>query len=176
MAKLIVLMGPTGAGKSVQGDLLAKQLGGVHLSSGNLLRQDPRAAALIADGRLAPAAEVERIVGEAIDAIPADQPIILDGFPRTMSNVTWLDEQLPGHRRELTALVLIELDLATSMQRLGLRGRADDADHAVQEKWDEYATKTQPVIEHYEQLGLLKRIDGRGSIEQVQVLLQAAVS
>ena len=176
MAKLIVLMGPTGAGKSVQGDQLAANLSGVHLSSGNLLRQDPKIAALIADGSLAPAEEVERIVGEAVDAVPAEQPIILDGFPRTMSNVRWLDEELPAHKRDLTAVVLIELDLATSMKRLGLRDRADDAPAAVQAKWDEYVSKTQPVIEHYEQLGLLRRIDGRGSIEEVRELLQAAVS
>jgi len=73
MAELIVLMGPTGAGKSVQGDLLASEMGGVHLSSGNLLRQNPHAAALLADGRLAPAEEVEAIVGKAVDAIPPGQ-------------------------------------------------------------------------------------------------------
>jgi adenylate kinase len=172
MAKLIVLMGPTGAGKSVQGDLLAQDLGGVHLSSGNLLRQDPKAAALIADGKLAPAAEVERIVAEAVDAVPAEQPIILDGFPRTMSNVAWMDKELPGHDRELTAVVLIELDLETSMQRLGLRARFDDAPEAVKEKWDEYANKTRPVIEHYERLGILKRIDGRGDVETVHGLIR----
>ena len=176
MAELIVLMGPTGAGKSVQGDLLAQELGGVHLSSGNLLRDDPVAAAMIADGKLAPAAEVERIVGEALDVISEAQPVILDGFPRTMSNLRWMSEQLPAHNREVKAVVLIDLDLETSQKRLGLRDRADDAPAAVQEKWDEYATKTRPVIEHYEQLGLLKRIDGRGSVEQVQQLIRGAMS
>lgn len=174
MAKLIVLMGPTGAGKSVQGDLLAQDLGGVHLSSGNLLRQDPKAAAMIADGKLAPAHEVERIVSQAVDAVPAEQPIILDGFPRTMSNVRWMDEQLPAHNRTVDAVILIELDLATVLQRLGVRGRADDTPEAVQEKLDEFNKKTRPVIEHYEALGVLRRVDGRGSIEQVQELVKAA--
>jgi adenylate kinase len=176
MAKLIVLMGPTGAGKSVQGDLLAQELNGVHLSSGNLLRQDPKAAAMIADGKLAPAAEVERIVAEAVDAVPADQPIILDGFPRTMSNVKWMDDQLPAHQRDVTAVILIELDLETSMKRLGLRDRADDAPEAVKEKWDEYANKTKPVVEHYEALGVLKRVDGRGTVEEVHALISDALA
>ena len=174
MAELIVLMGPTGAGKSVQGDLLASELGGVHLSSGNLLRQDPKAAAMIADGKLAPAAEVERIVGEALDAIPETQPVILDGFPRTVSNLEWMTEKLPQHNRKVKAVVLIELDLETSMQRLGLRDRADDAPEAVKAKWDEYVTKTQPVIDHYQRLGLLKRVDGRGTVEVVQGLVKDA--
>lgn len=176
MAELIVLMGPTGAGKSVQGDLLAQDLGGVHLSSGNLLREDPKAAAMIADGKLAPAAEVERIVGEAIDAVPRSQPIIFDGFPRTMSNVEWMTRELPAHQRELSKVVLIDLDFATVMKRLDLRHRADDAPEAVQAKWDEYMTKTRPVIEHYEKLDLLERIDGRGDVESVRALVKAAVS
>lgn len=175
MASLIVLMGPTGAGKSVQGDLLAKELGGVHLSSGNLLREDPQAAAMIADGKLAPAAEVERIVGDAVDAISAEQPIILDGFPRTISNVRWMDEQLPAHDRTVDAVILIELDLDTVMQRLGSRGRADDTPQAVQEKLDEFNEKTRPVIEHYEGLGVLKRVDGRGTPAEVQALVKAAI-
>lgn len=176
MAELIVLMGPTGAGKSVQGDLLAQDLNGVHLSSGNLLRQDPKIAEIIASGQLAPAEEVERIVSEAIDAIDPAQPIIFDGFPRTMSNVKWMDEELPKHQRELKAVVLIELDLETIKQRLGLRDRADDSPEAVQAKWDQYLEKTRPVVEHYEQLGVLKRVDGRGSIEQVRELVRAAIA
>lgn len=176
MADLIVLMGPTGAGKSVQGDLLAKDLNGVHLSSGNLLRQDPRIAEIIAGGQLAPAEEVERIVSEAIDAIDSSQPIIFDGFPRTMSNVTWMDDELPKHQRALRAVVLIELDFETIKERLGLRDRADDSPEAVQAKWDQYHEKTRPVVEHYEQLGLLKRVDGRGSIDDVRELVRAAVA
>jgi len=176
MAELIALMGPTGAGKSVQGDLLADDLSGVHLSSGNLLREDPHVAAMLADGRLAPAGEVEAIVGKAVDAVPLETPIILHGFPRTMSNVRWLDEELPLHHRTLRAVVLIELDPETILKRLGLRGRADDAPEAVQEKWDLYHTKTRPVIEHYDKMGLVRRVDGRGTIEEVRALVRAAIS
>src|SRR3954468_2073165 len=111
MADLIVLMGPTGAGKSVQGDLLAKDLNGVHLSSGNLLRQDLHAAAMLVSGKLMAAHEVERVVGEAIAKVPEEQPIILDGTPRTMSNVHWIKRNLPHYNRILKRVVLIELDL-----------------------------------------------------------------
>lgn len=176
MASLIVLIGPTGAGKSVQGDLLAQELDGVHLSSGDLLRRDVAAAAAIADGKLAPAEHVERIVGEAVAAIPADHPIIMDGVTRTMSNVRWLEGKLTEWGRELQCVVLIELDLETSMKRLGLRHRADDAPEAVKEKWDEYTAKTQPVVDYYDSLGLLRRIDGRGSVDEVQRLMRNAIS
>jgi adenylate kinase len=175
VGKLIVLMGPTGAGKSVQGDVLAEYAHGKHLSSGKLLRKDAHAAALLVDGRLAPAEEVERVVGEAISTIDNDTLIILDGTPRTEHNVAWLDANLPKFDRKLVAVVLIELDIETSMKRLGLRGRADDAPHAVREKWQLFDEVTRPVVEYYEKLGLLKRVDGRGSIEQVHELMKEAL-
>jgi adenylate kinase len=175
MGKLIVLMGPTGAGKSVQGDLLAEYTHGQHLSSGKLLRKDAHAAALLVDGRLAPAEEVERVVGEAIAQIDDGTPVILDGTPRTEHNVEWLDANLSKFGRKLVAVVLIELDIETSMKRLGLRGRADDAPHAVREKWQLFDDVTRPVASHYEQLGLLKRVDGRGSIEEVHELMKKAL-
>lgn len=176
MARLIVLMGPTGAGKSVQGDLLAQDLQGVHLSSGNLLRQDPVAAKLIEDGRLAPASEVERIVGEAIKRVPADQPVILDGFPRTDSNVQWMDRELPRLGREVTDVILIELDVATCIARLNKRERADDSPEAVKEKLDAYMKSTRPVVDHYSGQGMLKRVDGRGSIDEVKALVRSVIS
>ncbi|HEY2003935.1 MAG TPA: nucleoside monophosphate kinase [Candidatus Saccharimonadia bacterium] len=176
MGALIVLMGPTGAGKSVQGDLLSADLGGAHLSSGKLLRADAHAAAKLVDGRLAPADEVQRVVGEAMAKIPQDRLVVLDGTPRTDSDVHWLDENLPKLGRELSCVVLIELDIETSMKRLGLRGREDDAPEAVREKWQLFEDVTGPVVEHYRQLGLLVRVDGRGSIEEVHKLMKTAVS
>lgn len=176
MASLIILMGPTGAGKSVQGDLLAQDLQGLHLSSGNLLRQDPVAARMIANGKLAPAHEVERIVEEAIQQVPEDQTIILDGFPRTTSNLKWMDEELPKLRRTVADVILIELDVETCIARLNKRDRADDSPEAVREKLDAYAKSTQPVVEHYEALGMLKRVDGRGAVDEVRDLVRAAIS
>ena len=176
MGQLIVLMGPTGAGKSSQGDVLAAALGGTHLSSGKILRDDPTTAGLLTGGALAPAAEVERVVGEALDRVPQDHPVILDGFPRTMSNVEWLENHLAEHSRKLVRVIFLDLDFETSMQRLGLRDRSDDAPEAVEKKWREFAEKTKPVIEHYEQLGLLKHVDGRGTMEEVQQLIRAALA
>jgi len=176
MAKLIILMGPTGAGKSVQGDFLAQDLNGVHLSSGNLLRQDPEAAKMIANGKLAPAHEVERIVGEAIAKVPEDQAIILDGFPRTISNLEWMDRELPAMHRTVTDVILLELDVATCIARLNLRERADDSPEAVQEKLEAYKVSTKPVLDHYESTGVIKHVDGRGTPDEVRALVKAALS
>lgn len=176
MGALIVLMGPTGAGKSVQGELLAADFGGTHLSSGKLLREDPQAAAKLADGRLAPAEEVHRVVGAAMAKVPQDRPVVLDGTPRREADVKWLEEILPKLHRELKCVVLIDLDIETSLQRLGLRGRVDDAPEAVREKWRLFEEVTGPVLRHYRKLGLLVTVDGRGSIEKVHHKMHAAVA
>ena len=175
MGRLIVLMGPTGAGKSVQGDKLAERIGGVHLSSGKLLRRDAHAAALLVDGRLAPAEEVERVVGEAMAAVPDDVPVVLDGTPRTQSNVRWMETNLPRLNRTLEQVVLIELDLATSLERLSLRARADDTPQAVREKFELFDSLTLPVVEHYRELGLVISVDGRGTITEVHELITQAL-
>ncbi len=176
MGELIVLMGPTGAGKSVQGDILAKDLGGVHLSSGNLLRQDPRTAEKLVSGMLMPESEIERVVGAAIAAVPQDQPIVLDGTPRTVDQIHWLDGELRRDGRELKRVIMVDLGLDTIMQRLRLRDRADDAPQVIEVKWNEFQTKTKPVVEAYRETGLLRVIDGSGSVEQVAELVKAALA
>jgi adenylate kinase len=175
MGDLIVLIGPTGAGKTVQGDLLAQKFNYVHFSSGRLLRQDPHSAAMLVDGRLAPAEEVERVIGEAIDKVPEGTTIVLDGFPRTMSNVHWLQDQLGEHHRRLKCAIVIDIDKETSFERLDLRDRADDAPQAVEEKWKIYNTIVREVIDHYAKEGLLVRIDGHGTIEQVHARIMDAL-
>ncbi len=175
MGALILLMGPTGAGKSTQGDMLARDMGGVHLSSGTLLRQDPRVAATLNNGQLTPAAEVERVIGEAIDGVPEDRPLILDGFPRTMSNVEWIERELESHHRKVTKVLLLELDIETSLARLSARDRMDDAPDVIRKKYEIFAHTTQAVVDYYDRVGLLVRVDGRRSPEEVYSDVKAAV-
>lgn len=175
MGDLIVLMGPTGAGKSVQGDLLAQSHGWVHLSSGKLLRADSQAQAAMVEGKLAPPDEVHRVVGEAMARVPESTPVVLDGTPRTQYDIDWMSDNLAGYHRELKVVLLIELDIETSMKRLGLRGRSDDAPDAVKEKWKLFEEVTGPIIEYYRRLGLLRTVDGRGSIEEVHKEIEAAL-
>jgi adenylate kinase len=169
-------MGPTGAGKSVQGDLLAQAHGWVHLSSGKLLRADELAQATMRKGKLAAPEVVHRVVGEAMAKVPESITVVLDGTPRTQYDIDWLDHNLSKFHRELRLVLLIELDIETSMKRLGLRGRLDDAPTAVREKWKLFDDVTGPIVEHYRRLGLLQSVDGRGSIEQVHEEVESALS
>jgi adenylate kinase len=171
-------MGPTGAGKSSQGDLLAEDLRGAHLSSGELLRRDPVTAVMISDGRLAAAEEVHRVLEDAIKQVPEDRPVVMDGTPRTMADVGWLERAMPGLHRELERVVLINIDVETALKRLkpGVRDRGDDAPAAVREKWKLFEQITRPVVDHYRELGLLEEVDGRGSIAAVHAAIKSALA
>jgi adenylate kinase len=172
MGDLIILMGPTGSGKSSQGELIAKDLGGVHLSSGHILREHPRTAKLMESGNLVPADQVEAVMGEVIDNIPQSKPIVLDGFPRTHSNVDWIDHELLKHGRTLRRVILLDVNRETILERLRLRDRADDGSDAIKQKWAAYERWTLPVVEHYRELGLLAVVDGNGTFDEVRDLIE----
>ncbi|QQR53134.1 nucleoside monophosphate kinase [bacterium] len=168
MGELIILMGPTGSGKSTQGELLAQKLHGVHLSSGHLLREHPSTKHLMESGKLVEADLVEQVVGDVIDTIAQSQPIVLDGFPRTQSNVHWIDTELIKHGRSLRQVILLEVDKKVILERLRQRQRSDDDPAAVERKWVAYDRWTTPVVEHYRDLGHLREVDGAGSPDEVQ--------
>jgi adenylate kinase len=175
MGDLIILMGPTGTGKSSQGELIAKDLGGVHLSSGHLLREHPKTAPLMASGNLVPAEQVEEVVGEVIDGIAQHKPIVLDGFPRTQSNVHWIDHELLKHGRILRKVILLDVPRKVILERLKVRARADDTPEALERKWAAYERWTKPVLEHYRDLGIVTTIDGDGTFEEVRDRIEDAM-
>lgn len=168
-------MGPTGAGKSVQAERLAKASGGVHLSSGELLRRDPAEAAVLASGGLVPDAEVERVVSEAIKATPLNNNIVLDGFPRTLPEAKWLDQHLPKWGRKLERVIVLEVPTGVTQERLAKRGRNDDTPAAQREKLRQYEASTRPVLQHYRDAGLLAEVNGVGTVEEVSAAILEAL-
>ena len=125
----IALLGPPGAGKGTQASRLGARFGLFHLSTGNLLREnlaDRNALGLLARkymdrGELVPDEVVEAMIEERLLAIPAEQGVLFDGFPRTPEQATFLDELLQRSQRRLDAAIYLELGEADVLQRLGGR-------------------------------------------------------
>jgi adenylate kinase len=167
MASLILLMGATGAGKSAQSDLFESELGWKHISSGRLLRQSSQYGKLLETGQLVPAAAVQSLVSEALQSLQSSDTVILDGFPRTIEDIMWLDAFIVQTGIVLAAVVLLEVDREVSLSRLHGRNRSDDTVKAQEEKWRQFDSETAPVLNHYRAQGLLTTVDANGTIEIV---------
>ncbi|MDA0180019.1 nucleoside monophosphate kinase [Solirubrobacter phytolaccae] len=152
----VLMLAPPGGGKGTQGTRLATALGVEHISSGDLLRaavaEDTplgrRVDEYLKDGRLAP----DELVAEAIRPLLATRAdYVLDGFPRKLSQTEGVD---------FDVVVYLDVPDAVVTQRLLGRGRADDREDVIAERLRQYDADTRPLVDYYEERGVLLRVDG----------------
>lgn len=173
---LYIILGPTGAGKSTQAQLLAAAHGWQHLSSGQLLRDAHLIGAHERSGHLAPDADVEGVVGNAVVNIPLGKTVLLDGFPRTISEGQWLEGKMKEWGRELRGVIVLDVAESTLRARLQERDRSDDSSAAIDAKLKEYREKTSQLIEYFAVTGLVHSIPGEGTPEQVQAEIRRRIA
>ena len=167
-ARLVILLGAPGAGKSVQSRRLAETKQWLRISTGELLRASslPELGEILRSGQLAPSETVQDLLMERLGQLD-DRTVILDGFPRMLSEARWLDDRLPELKLDLHKVVLLAIDRTESLRRLANRQRGDDDPVALEKRWQEFNAHTQPVIDHYRRAGRLVEVDGSGSVDQV---------
>ena len=175
----IVLLGAPGSGKGTQAAKMVEALGLPHISTGELLR-----AAVAADSPLGRAAKAVMDRGELVsddimlglieerlsqDDVKAG--FILDGYPRNLSQAKALDELLTRMNQPVEQALQIDVDEEEVIQRIAGRaaaeGRSDDSETVVRNRMKIYAEQTAPVVGHYADKGVLARILGQGSIDDV---------
>jgi adenylate kinase family enzyme len=156
-APVILVMGPPGAGKSSQARLLAERSGYAHIATGDLARKvtDPVLAAAVARGDLLDSKVMDSLLQGALEKIPPEQTVIIDGFPRRVEDESWLEHELPKLGREVRKAIFLVVDPEESRKRNLRRGRADDTPEAQAERWREYREETMPVIENFRRGGRL---------------------
>ncbi len=117
---MIIFFGPAGAGKSVQGQILAARFGWRWLSAGQLLRdtKDPELLEEMRSGGLAGVEKVNDIMGEALRRAKEIDKVILDGFPRQLEQAEWLIAQLPEHNRDIDLVAVLEVPRSEIEKRL----------------------------------------------------------
>jgi len=167
---MIVFFGPAGAGKSVQGQILAARMDWRWLSAGQLLR-DTKDVALVQtmhQGDMVPHEDIVKIMSDAIlHAAHIDQ-LILDGFPRQLEQAQWLIESQPNHGRAVALIVVLEVPRDELLKRLNIRGRADDTPEAIDKRLNIYRQEMYPILNYFtEQHVPVVHIDGTGSVGQV---------
>ena len=183
----LILMGPPGAGKGTQAKVIAGRLGVPAISTGDIFRanvsqQTPlgvEAQRYMDAGEYVPDAVTNGMVRDRIAEDDARQGFLLDGYPRTVAQVEELDAMLTEQNASIDAVVVLTVDQDEIVQRLLKRaeteGRADDTEDVIRERQAIYRKETAPLSEHYELVGLLVKVDGMGSVDEVTDRVIAAL-
>lgn len=167
---MIIFFGPAGAGKSMQGQMLAARRGWRWLSAGQLLRdtRDPELTQLMQEGELVPHAEIVRIMGTAIRNAGDIDRVILDGFPRHQDQAKWLIDSQPEHGRAVDLAVVLEVPRGELLKRLSIRGRADDTPESIDHRLAIYRKEMYPILGLFTDNHIpVVHIDGVGSVGEV---------
>jgi len=168
---MIVFMGVAGAGKSVQGRLLADTYGLPWLSTGEFLRMlvsgDDRKKMVA--GKLLGDQEIISLVRKIFSVVDVEHEFVLDGFPRTSPQADWLLNQIKHGQLKLTAIVHLKASREEVLKRLLSRSRPDDTQAVINARFDEYESTTLPIVEMFKKTGTpVLEIDGEQSVEAVQ--------
>jgi adenylate kinase len=148
---MIILMGVAGAGKSMQGRLMADEHGYAWISTGEMFRvlvTGQRRQQML-EGKLLSDEEVIKLVDKTLNMIDLNKEFVLDGFPRTKPQANWLLEQVKSGRLHLNAIFNFAATPDVVRQRLLSRGRQDDTEEAIKKRFAEYNTVTKPILEYF---------------------------
>ncbi|HSI90851.1 MAG TPA: adenylate kinase, partial [Adhaeribacter sp.] len=175
-----VLFGPPGAGKGTQSQKLIDKYNLVHLSTGDLLRNEIaagtelglRAKQLMDQGLLVPDEVVIGMIDNKIKENIYAGGFIFDGFPRTVPQAQSLDKLLYENGNEINCMIALQVDEEELTKRLLLRGqtsgRPDDSnEELIRKRVQEYNTKTAQVADYYAGQGKYHAINGIGEIDEI---------
>ena len=154
---MIIVLGVAGSGKSTQSQLLAARDNFSWLSMGELLRgviTDERKEAMLA-GKILDEQEVIEILNKELEKRGDKPELILDGFPRGLYQAEWLLAQQQGGRFTIRAVVHLHANKDAVKERLLARGRQDDTEEAIKERFHEYEHTIKPIIVTMQQSGIL---------------------
>jgi adenylate kinase len=175
----LVFLGPPGAGKGTQAKRVAEHLGIPAISTGDIFRGNVGSGTQLGllakrymdKGEYVPDSVTNDMVRARLAEPDAEQGFLLDGYPRTTAQLEVLDGMLAEVGRPLDAVVEITADTDEVVQRLlkraEIEGRADDTEEVIRRRMEVYAEQTAPLTDIYSAHGVLRRVDGMGSVDDV---------
>jgi adenylate kinase len=179
----LIFLGPPGAGKGTQAQVLAKHFGIPHISTGDILRNAVarqtalglKAQSYMDQGELVPDQLILDMVKERLHEDDVASGWILDGFPRTVTQATFLDQLLQEIHQSYDYVVNFDVPDATLVARLLSRGRKDDTEEVVKHRLEVYRQQTAPLIDFYQNRSQLISVDGDQSVDNVTAHLEQLI-
>jgi adenylate kinase len=180
----VLLLGPPGAGKGTQADRIAARFQLVHVATGDILRTNVAdgtplgevAQAYLDSGELVPDEVVVAMMLERLTQPDCGHGFLLDGFPRSVAQARALDEHLAELGAPLDAAINLEVAEEELLHRLTRRGRADDNAQTIRNRLQVFASSTRPLLDYYEEQGLLFSVAAVGTIDEVTERIRHAPS
>ena len=171
----VVLLGPPGAGKGTQAVRLAEKLGVPHISTGELFRHNisngtalgVRAKQYMDAGELVPSDLTNALVDDRLGEEDVAGGFILDGFPRTIDQAEALHDMLERRGLKLDAVLELRVPEEVLINRLMSRGRADDTEDVIRNRFRVYRDETAPLLDYYENQHELKTVEAVGDLDEV---------
>jgi adenylate kinase len=175
----LLILGPPGAGKGTQSARLAKLFAIPAIATGDIFRLNikngtplgQQVKSIVDAGDYVPDSLTNELVRTRLLEPDAADGFLLDGYPRTIEQVGYLDSALAARKQSLDAVIRLEADTEAVVARLRKRaveqGRVDDSEEAIRHRQDVFRRETAPLVEVYRQRGLLVAVDGLGPMDEV---------
>jgi adenylate kinase len=184
----LILFGPPGSGKGTQSEKIVEKFGLIHLSTGNLLRQEiadktplgMEARNFMDKGQLVPDEVVIGMIDSSLEKHADAKGFLFDGFPRTVAQAEALDKLLALKKTSICKVLALDVDEEELVKRLIKRGetsgRSDDTDeNIIRRRFSVYKNDTEPVAEYYKQQEKFEVVKGIGSVEQIFETLSSCI-
>ncbi|MBE9126765.1 MULTISPECIES: adenylate kinase [unclassified Coleofasciculus] len=184
MTTRLIFLGPPGAGKGTQAQVLAEELKVPHISTGEILRSAIELATPLGQqtqsymerGELVPDELMLDLIRNRLNQADAQNGWILDGFPRTVTQASFLEDLLQEIHQTCECAIYLKVPDEVLISRLLARGRQDDNEKTIRRRLDVYHQETEPVIDFYSDRSSLRAINGDCSLPEVTESLKEAIA
>jgi len=184
----LLIVGPPGAGKGTQSARLTEAFQIPDIATGDIFRENiknqtdlgKQVKAIIDAGDFVPDSLTNDLVANRLKEPDARAGFLLDGYPRTLDQLHFLDEILAAEGTALDTVIQLVVDpdevVSRLLKRAHQEGRSDDTEDTIRHRQSLYQRETAPLIEVYGKRGLVVEIDALGDVDAVSARISGALA